>query len=87
MLSKNDDPQLNLFGPALRKRYLSFPYFGHKSESRKVELQKHLIEYFVDREFNIILDNKFTIGSLFNYNDRIPLASGYSLVHSFCCAQ
>jgi hypothetical protein len=87
ILSKRYDPPSITFGPSLRKIYLSFPYFGHQSERMKIDIQRLLSEYFIGIEFNIILVNKFTIGSFFNYKDRLPLASRSSLVYSFSCAQ
>jgi hypothetical protein len=51
------------------------------------ELQRLLSDYFIGIAFNIILVNSFTIGSFFNYKDKLPLASRSALVYSFSCAQ
>ena len=67
--------------------YLSFPYLGPYSEKFKSELLRLLSKYFPDSKFAIVLVNKFTIVSFFNYEDVLPLRLRSSLVYKFSCAR
>ena len=58
---------LNHTGGDEKPIYLSFPYLGPYSEKLKSELFCLLSKYFPNSKFTIILVNKFTIGSFFNY--------------------
>ena len=42
---------------------------------------------FSDVWFNVVLVNKFTVGSFFNYTDKLPMRLKSSLVYKFSCAQ
>jgi hypothetical protein len=53
--------------------YVTLPYFGFKSEKMKLELYKLCQKFFPSTKFVIILINKFTLGSLFHYKDRLRL--------------
>ena len=46
-----------------QKLYFSLPFFGHQSEKLKDDLLNLLRQYFPDYSSNIILVNRFTIGS------------------------
>ena len=43
--------------------------------------------HFSDVRFNVVLVNKFTVCSVFNYKDKLPRRLKSSLVHKFSCAQ
>ena len=43
--------------------------------------------HFGDFRFNVVLVNKFTVGSFFNYKDKLPMHLKSSLVYKFSCAQ
>ena len=86
-MSKIYVPPIANVGPSMRTIYFYFPYFGAQSEKLKDELQKLLSKYFIGVRFDIVLVNKFTIGSFFRCKDRLPLASRSSLVYSYSCAR
>ena len=67
--------------------YISFPYFGQQSETMRTELKISLDKILPNFNFNISLVNKFTIGSFFNYKDKLPFAIRSSCVYKFSCAQ
>ena len=67
--------------------FLSLPYFGQFSEKLSSELLVLLGRHFSDDRFNVVLVNKFTVCSFFNYNDKLPMRLKSSLVYKFCCAQ
>ena len=67
--------------------YVSFPYFGHQSEKLKEELFQLLTKFCPDINFKLILVNKFSIGSLFPFKDRLPSGMQSSLVYEFSCAR
>ena len=67
--------------------YISIPFFGQQSEKLKKEILKLAEKYFSTHNFKIILVNKFTIGSLFPYKDRLPTHVRSSLVYQFCCSR
>ena len=44
-------------------------------------------KYFLNAECKIVLVNKLTVGSYFNYKDKLPAGMRVSLVYKFSCAQ
>ena len=70
-----------------KKLFESLPYFGHQSEKLKMELENLLSKYFTFIDFKIVLVNKFTIGSLFRFKDRLLKCLLSSVVYKYCCAQ
>ena len=44
-------------------------------------------KYFLNAECKIVLVNKLTVGSYFNYKDKLPAGMRASLVYKFSCAQ
>ena len=71
----------------LQKLYFSFPYFGQKSLKLKEELDKLFKKHFPDVGMVLIFANKYKIGSLFNFKDKIPDFMQSSLVYKYRCAQ
>ena len=65
--------------------YLSFPYFGPIAEKLKTELLLLQDKYYRGKKFQDILANGFTIGSFFNYKDKLPLRMQSSLVNKYSC--
>ena len=66
--------------------FISLLYFGHKSVKMKSELSKLFLKYFPSLDFEIILVNSFTIGSLFEFKDSLPLVSRSSVVYQNECS-
>ena len=66
---------------------MSLPYFGQFSEKLRSELLILLGRHFSDVRVNEVLVNKFTVGSFFNYKDKLPMRLKSSLVYKFSCAQ
>lgn len=77
----NNSPSLDTLQPF----YVSLPYFGHQSEKMKIELMSLLKKYFINHNFNLILTNSFTIGSLFGYKDALPVNMLSSVVYKYSC--
>ena len=69
-----------------QKLYFSQPFFGHQSEKLKEDLLNLIKQYFPDYSSNIILVNRFTIGSLF-INKGMRSAVVYKYVCPACGAQ
>ena len=67
--------------------FWSLPYFGQFSEKIRSELLVLLYRHFNDVRFNVVLVNKFTVGSFFNYKDKLPMPLKSSLVYKCTCAQ
>ena len=61
--------------------------FGQFSEKLRSELVVLLGRHFSDVRFNVVLVNKFTVGSFFNYKDKFPPCLKLSQVYKFSCAQ
>ena len=68
------------------KQYVTLPYFGVQSEKLKHDLCSLVTKFYPHIDMNIVLINKFTIGSFFKYKDPIPCASQSSVVYLFRCA-
>ena len=79
------DPIISADQPLAQKMYFTLPYFGHQSEKLKTEIAALLQKYFPSISFQIILINKFKIGSLFSFKDKLPKAMRGSLVYKFSC--
>ena len=67
-----------------QKLYFSLPFFGHQSEKLKDDLLNLLRQYFPDYSSNIILVNRFTIGSLFRNKDTLNKGMFSAVVYKFC---
>ena len=61
------------------------PFFGPQSETMGEELVAVLSRIFPSIKFICILTNKNTIGSFFNYKDRLPKCLRASVVYKFVC--
>ena len=70
-----------------RKYYISLPYFGPQSVKLAKELGSLLSKYFVQIDFQIVLVNASTIGSVFRFKDVLPVGMRSSLVYKYSCAQ
>ena len=44
-------------------------------------------KYFLNAECKIVLVNKFTVSTFFNYKDKLPAGVRSTLVYKFSCAQ
>jgi len=80
-------PSPPILTAAKEQLFLTLPYFGPQSETMKKQLLDLLCKYFVNLDFNIILVNKFTIGSLFNFKDKLPMYLRNSVVYNYSCAR
>ena len=65
--------------------YFSLPYFGPQSEKLKKEILSAFDKYFVNLNAKIVFTNKFTIGSFFNFKDKLPFGMLSSIVYNYCC--
>ena len=69
----------------LTNLFFVFPYFGKQSEKLKSDILKLFNKYFTNHQFHIILTNNFTIGSLFNYKDRLNKGMTASAIYKWSC--
>ena len=65
---------------------LSLPTLDNSPKKLRSELLVLLGRHFSDVRFNVVLVNKFTVGSFFNYKDKLPMRLKSSLVFKFSCA-
>ena len=68
------------------KMYMVLPFFGSQSEKLRKELTSTLSRFYTYVDFNIVLVNNYTIGSLFRFKDRIPVSCQSSVVYQYRCA-
>ena len=68
------------------KQYFVFPFFVIQSEKLKQELTSMLTKFYPHLDVNVILINRFKIGSFFRFKDRIPVGCQSSVVYLFSCA-
>lgn len=59
--------------------------FWPSIEKVKKKIVTLLNGHFNSTHFNTVLVNKFSIGSFFQYMDRVPVYIRSSLVYKFCC--
>ena len=69
-----------------RKMFISLPFFGAQSEKLKTEILDTLAKFYPQLDLKIILSNTYTIGSLFNYKDKIPMTLRSSVIYKYSCA-
>ena len=69
-----------------RKMFISLPFFGAQSEKLKTEILDTLAKFYPQLDLKIILSNTYTIGSLFNYKDRLPMTLRSSIIYKYSCA-
>ena len=67
--------------------YASLPYLGYHSVKLKQDLSILFSKYFNDLTIRFVFTNSFTIGSFFNYKDKLPLGMLSSVVYCFSCVQ
>ena len=66
--------------------FISLSFFGAQSEKLKTEILDTLAKFYPQLDLKIILSNTFTIGSLFNYKDKIPMTLRSSVIYKYSCA-
>ena len=72
----------------LKMIYFSFLSFLALNQNKlKEELRALIGKYIFNTQCKIVLVNKFTVGSVFNYKDKLPAGVRASLVYKFSCAQ
>ena len=86
-LSSKLDPCPLQYSVSKQPFYVSLPYFGSQSEKLKNELLSLLTKHFSAIDFNVILVNKSSIGSLFKHKDVLPISMQSSLIYHYCCAR
>ena len=67
---------------------VTFQFFGFiaiQSEKLESDILKLFNKYLTNQQFHIILTNNFTIGSLFNYKDRLNEGLTASAVYKWSC--
>ena len=67
--------------------FISLPFFRAQSEKLKTEILDTLAKFYPQLDLKIILSNTFTIGSLFNYKDRLPMTLPSSIIYKYSCAR
>ena len=67
--------------------YINFLFFGPQSDKLKFELSSLFSKYLSDVTPRIILNNGFTLSSLFQHKDKLSTALRSSVVYKFSCMQ
>ena len=67
------------------KIYSILPYFGPQSFKLRKDLAIVFEKYIPNYDLKLVFVNRFTIGSYFNYKDKIPKSLRASLVYQFSC--
>ena len=67
--------------------YHAIPYFGHKSVTFKIELEKLFSQFYPHIQLKFILVNNFKISSLFPFKDALPFGLRSSVVYRYRCPQ
>ena len=83
--SKILDPPYTVHSVPRKRIFFPMMFFGHKSEIMKAELNKLISEYFYHIDPQIILINKFKIGSLFKCKENSPKNLCSSIIYKYCC--
>ena len=66
--------------------YVKFSYFGPQSDKLKFELSSLFSKYLSDVTPRIILNNRFTLSSLFQHKDKILLLwDPLQYIYKFSC--
>lgn len=66
-------------------RYFVLPYFGKQSVNLKHEIHAVLTKFYPYLNPKIVLQNNFTIGSLFPFKDKIPEVLRSAVIYKYCC--
>ena len=80
-------PPLPTLTAEKKSMYISIPYAGTQSEKLKNDILILVGRFFPYINLEISLTNKFTIGSLFKYKDRLPFDLQSSVVYLYSCAR
>ena len=83
----------NLYQPKIavndvpkQKLYVSLPYIGESSSSGlRRELQRMLSKFYPSINFKFIFTNNFTIGSMFQYKDKLPPLLRAGVIYKYQC--
>ena len=67
--------------------YIKFSYFGPQSEKLKFELSSLFNKYLSGVTPRIILNNSFTLSSLFQHKDKLPTALRCYVLYKISCMQ
>ena len=68
-----------------KKLYISMNYFGSQSEKLKKDLYCLISKFYYHIDLQIILVNRFTIGSFFRYKDSVPWPMRSSVIYTYSC--
>ena len=84
-LQKHIDPPVPITTVPKKLIYFSLPYFGHKSDLMKKELQSFLSNCYPAINFRIILSNNSSIGNFFSFKDKIDSLLCPHVVYQYKC--
>ena len=65
--------------------YHVLPYFGHKSVTFKIDLEKLFNKFYPHIKMKFILVNNFKISSLFPFKDSLPVGLRSSVIYRYRC--
>ena len=75
-----------LFIPFLNVKFIyPCPSLACSQRRWRKNLSLLLSKYFYNGQFYIILFNSFSIGSFFNFKDKLPKHMQSSIIYKFCC--
>lgn len=73
--------------PQVKKleKFVVLPFFGEQSIQLRKEIDSLLRKFYPYLNPKIVLQNKFTVGSLFKFKDKIPKVCRSAVIYEFCC--
>ena len=70
-----------------QKIYVSFPYFGAQSSKLREEVIQLIGKIYPQIDFQMILVNSFSLGSMFSYKEKLPMVLKSSVIYKYSCAR
>ena len=86
-IAKVQNPPPLVLTAAKRKIFVPFPYHGAQADKMKDEIMELIGKIFPQIDFYLAFSNRSTIGSLFQYKEKLPLMLQSSLIYKFSCAR
>ena len=69
-----------------QKIYCSLPYYNTDSENMAKRLKNIIHEFFPQVQLHIALTNSFTVGSIFNYKDKLHCDLRANIINKYECS-
>ena len=76
----------NIQTASKKRMYVSFPYYGYVSERLRTEVLNIVRDHYPQIELKLIFTNKFSVGSLFRFKERLPTPLCSGIIYTYQCA-